>query len=221
MNNKKFIKNLSVFCMIVIISCTSAVNAATGHFFNGALKTGQFWGVKGNIECDPVVSTNDASAWMMLVGGNTYIQVGWGTRGLADQGVNYHFWEVGNASTSSINGQQIVAVAPTGTHSYEISESNSVWLVKVNGSVVGACLVSSLGMTPDHAEFFGEVHDSVYDQSPGTTVDPITMGYLKVRNSSGTWSNATFTNAGISSLSHQYNNSSVGSYSFEQWDSRY
>ncbi len=42
-----------------------------------------------------------------------------------------------------------------------------------------------------------------------------------VKDTSENWINAKFTKTGVSGLSIQKNNSRVGAYTFEKWDSKY
>lgn len=221
MKKSKFTRLLLVTSVCVIACCSSVFAGTKGNYFNGTYKLGVFEGVKGNIECDPVEVTRDVSAWVMLADSTTsgsYIQVGWGKT--AGQTQNYHFYQYnGNDGKAFFHYES--SVASTGTHSYQIEESDGNWVMKVNGSTIGTVPVSTLGWNVDHAEFFGEIHDDEDDQSPGTLADPISMGYLKVKNTSGSWINATFSVDGVSDLSHQKNNAHSGAYTFEQWDNRY
>jgi hypothetical protein len=212
------IKFIFSILIITLLLNSSIAQAATGYYFNGGAKSGDFYGVKGNIECDPVTVSNDASVWIMITGtGNyDYLQVGWGKN--SGETKNWHFYQYSN-SGGYYHDQ--TSVASTGTHSYKLDLVSGVWKIYVNGSQVSSVSDSTLGWSGrDEAQFYGEIHDSSGDQNPGTVTDPITMGYLKVKNSSGTWSGASLTRT-KTSLTHQKNNADVGDTTFEQWDNRY
>lgn len=218
MKKEKVIKIFAASCLSLIIMCSNVLAGNNGNYFNGTYKLGEYRGVKGNIECDPVTVSRDVSIWIMLADSTTsngYIQVGWGKA--SGQTRNWHFYQ----ANGDYYIHQETSVASTGTHSYQIEQDDSDWIVKVNGSNVGTVSIDDLGWNVDHAEFFGEIHDDTEDQNPGTVSDPETMGYLKLKNSSGTWENARFTIEGITDLTHQKNNIRLNAYTFEQWDSRY
>lgn len=209
------------FSTVIVVLFTMILSNVVfaGNYFNGGLKDGgYYYGVKGNIECDPVyVSSNgDVCAWIMLAGsGSTdYLQAGWGRRYY--QTSNYHFFEW---SSSEGYGWGYASTASTGTHSYEINKSGSNWYVYVNGNNVSTISTLDIPWTAVEAQFFGETYNTS-DQNPGSVSNPITMGYLKVKNSSGVWSNASLTYT-HNSLSTQSNNADVGDTTFEQWDTRY
>lgn len=226
MKSNKIFKNIVILGVFAVVNFSVLSLASTsGTYVNGAYKSGAtYYGVKGNIECDPVSVSDGSYAYLMLSAGNpstsnSYIKAGWCRE--ATQNNNYHFYEVCN----DLAGSEIYYsnTASTGTHSYEISNprSDGYYDIIINGLTKASFYGYDLDMlNPKYVAFLGEVAGSS-DQNPGTTNDPITMGYLKAKNASGLWINATFTTAGIKKLTFQKNNSAIGAYSFEQWDSRY
>lgn len=213
---KRMMFCLAVCCVFLLP--TSGAFAATGFYFNGGLQTGNYYGASGNIECDELEDVgNDVSVWVMVAGQSSteYIQAGWGRHW--DQSRNYHFYQ--NNGDEFYHRETGVA-SPGSTYSYKVERTGNTWSIYIDGSIEDTVSHSDLGWTAGSAQFFGEVHDSEADQSPGTVSDPVTSGYLRVKSSSGTWSDASFTNT-YEDLPHQRNNADEGDDNYEQWDNRY
>lgn len=209
-----------LFAFVTVITPSVALAGNPGFWFNGGQQNGNYYGVEGNIESDPVEVYRDVSAWIMVAGPSAedYIQVGWGRT--AGQTSNWHFYQWSSASTGEFYHYE-TGTAPSGTYSYKLDrDTNNIWWIYVNGSLEAGVSHSLLGWTGSSAQFYGEVHDDTDDQSPGTVADPITMGYLKVKSSTGTWSTVSLDEV-YEDLPHQDNNASVGDSTFEQWDNRY
>lgn len=75
----KLVRFFAIICVSLIIMCSNVFAGNRGNYFNGTYKLGEYQGVKGNIECDPVTVFRDVSIWIMLADSTTsngYIQVG-------------------------------------------------------------------------------------------------------------------------------------------------
>lgn len=216
---KKQVMFIAMICFAIVLLPSQAFAGVSGWYFNGGLQTGNYYGASGNIECDVLQDVgNDASVWVMVAGGGSseYIQAGWGRHW--DQSSNWHFYQYNG---DSFLHEETSVASPNSTYAYKVERTGNTWTIYIDGSSKATVNhTNDLGWTAQSAQFFGEIHDSTDDQSPGTVTDPITMSYLKVKSTSGTWSNASLTNV-YEDLSHQRNNADPGDNTFEQWDNRY
>ncbi|MEX2104579.1 MAG: hypothetical protein WD907_04520 [Bacilli bacterium] len=148
-------------------------------------------------------------------GAYDYAQIGWWKVG--GWTGPFYFTEYSNSS-GLWNQQTFSAASVPSNNDFKVGSDSTTMFFVLNSVTKTTVLLSTLGWSPTEVQLLGETHDTG-DQSPGSVLNPISMGTAQYKNASFVWVSAGVSE--VSDLSTQANNVDPGDTSWEVWDTRY